>query len=738
MVVENAISSAVCFFSWTGSNGLVYCCQNLVAKIHSIDLLPMNRQGNFSCAVVTWSALVCLLLGRLVGAFDVPNGGQQRQDLQEHWSFVAAVRPAMPAVQSVRWPASPIDVFVVGRLEKEGLQPSVRADELALLRRVTFDLTGLPPVPSQVQRFLADDLPDAYVRYVDRLLGSPRYGERMAVIWLDLARYADTNGYQQDMARTQWNWRDWVIDAYNRNLPFDQFTIEQLAGDLLEEATLEQLIATGFNRNHLITIETGVIDEEYRVEYVMDRVVTTGTVWMGLTFVCARCHDHKYDPLSQRDFYQLFAFFNNVPEKGLNGFEPRLATPNAKQVVQLAALEEQIVVAKQKLKASPTDEQKEWLAGLEQSQKRLSETVPQTLIMRELPQARQTFILNRGLYDQPREMVQPGVPQGLPPLSEGGLTNRLKLARWLVDRGHPLTARVISNRLWQQLFGAGIVFTTEDFGTQGTPPTHPQLLDWLAIELMDRGWNVKQILRQLVTSSTYGQKSQMRSELLQRDPYNRLLARGPRYRLDAEMVRDQALVVSGLLVEQLGGEPVFPYQPQGVWLELNNRKEFTRPYPESKDSGLYRRSLYSFWKRTVPPPSLSALDAPDREYCVTRRSRTNTPLQALVLLHDRQFVEAARHLGLRMLREGGGDVESRLRYGFLLALTRQPSRQELAVTTELLLAQLAEFSNNPAAAQSLLDVGKSPADASLDTIEQAAWTTIARMMLNLNETITKY
>jgi len=671
-------------------------------------------------------------------AWSAEDGDDQRNDSQEHWALVPPARPAVPEVRSAHGTASPIDAFVAARLEKEGLEPSPRADKLTLLRRVTLDLTGLPPTPDQIEAFLADDSPDAYLRLVDRLLSSPRYGERMAVTWLDVARYADTNGYQQDMPRTQWNWRDWVIDAYNRNMPFDQFTIEQLAGDLLDEPTAEQLIATGFNRNHLITIETGVIDEEYRVEYVMDRVVTTGTVWLGATLVCARCHDHKYDPISQRDFYRFFAFFNNVPEKGFRGFDPSLATPNAQQAARLAELDDQIAAATEAAEDQPTDEQQQLLAQLEQSKKELSEQIPQTLIMREMPEPRQAFILDRGLYDQPRDLVQPDVPQALPPLPAGGQVNRLKLARWLVSGDNPLTARVTVNRLWHQLFGAGIVLTTEDFGTQGSPPTHPRLLDWLAVEFMDSGWDVKQMLRQLVTSATYCQDSRITPQLLQRDPQNRLLARGPRFRMDAEMVRDQALAVSGLLVEQLGGEPVYPYQPDGVWLELNNREEFTRPYPESEDDGLYRRSIYWFWKRTNPPPSLAALDAPDREYCVTRRSRTNTPLQALVLLHDTQFVEAARHLGARMLREGGADVESRLRYGFLLTLTRQPSRQELDVMGDLLAAQLAEFRQDPSAARALLDVGKSPPDATLDVTEHAAWTTIARMMLNLDDAITKY
>jgi hypothetical protein len=897
-----------------------------------------------------------------------------------HWSFVSPQRPAPPATNS-DWPLNPIDQFILRRLSAEGLSPAEPSDRETLVRRVSYDVTGLPPTLAEIDAFLADQRPGAYERMVARYLDSPHYGEQMARWWLDLSRYADTNGYQYDRERQQWVWRDWVIWALNENMPFDQFTIKQLAGDLLPGATPLDRLATGFNRNHPITIEGGVIDEEYRTEYVVDRLNTTSNVWLGLSMGCARCHDHKYDPISQREFYELFAFFNQVPERGLNGFDPRekIASPLADGAAEridgeiarlrkaLAALpddadarqaawEEQItsqqavgwtVVEPTAAKSSggstltPQDdhsllagganpakdtytitaetqrtgitavrlealthaslpgggpgrypnsnfvltdfvleaisladpkqsqlvrfvkviadyEQKGYPAGstidnnrssgwavdgpthkkdcaavfvaeeafgfeggtelrftlrhesphaqhnvgrprlaitsdaqpsldgglpeevrgiiatprnkrtlpqrtalqkyfaefhpsplarpllaqiarLEQEKTSLAATAPATLIMRELPAPRKTHVLYRGEYDKPRDPVQPGVPAILPKLRGEGPANRLALARWLVDPQHPLTARVAVNRLWQQVFGVGLVKTAEDFGVQGEWPSHPELFDWLATEYVRTGWDTKAMLQLMLTSAAYRQSSRITPQALARDPENRLLARGPRFRLAAEEIRDTALAASGLLNRRVGGPSVYPYHPQGLWLEINNRPGYSRAYPHTTDPAhLYRRSMYTFWKRTVPPPSLATFDAPEREYCVVRRSRTNTPLQAFVLMHDPQYVEAARALGARILRETGAtDPAARVVHGFRLATGRLPSEREASILVNVHQARLAHYKSHPEEARKLLTVGASPRDENLDLAQHAAWTTVARLLLNLSETITK-
>ena len=673
----------------------------------------------------------------------------QGADYQPHWSLIAPVAPALPEVRDQNWPRGPIDRFVLARLEQEGLKPAPEADRRTLIRRVTLDLTGLPPTPAEVRAFLADDAPDAYEKRVDRLLASPRHAEQMARQWLDLARFADTNGYQYDQERTQWPWRDWVIDAFARNMPFDQFTIEQLAGDLLPGAEPMQILATGLNRNHGITVEGGVIDEEYRVEYVMDRVNTTSTIWLGLTVGCSRCHDHKFDPISRKEFYQFYAFFNQVDEKGMNGFDPRISVLSPLQAKDLEEIDQQIAPKQRALREPPTADAagpngiearkrlQHELDMLLKRRKAYEGTTVRTLIMRDRAQPRETFMLERGQYDQLGEKVTAGVPAALPPLSAEGPRNRLALARWLVDPKHPLTARVAVNRYWLRYFGTGLVKTVEDFGTQGEWPSHPELLDYLATEFVRSGWDVRQMQRLIVTSATYRQSAAATAEVRERDPENRLLARGPRLRLEAEEIRDTVLAVSGQLVEKVGGPSVYPYQPAGLWMELNNREGFSKEYPQGKGDDLYRRSMYTFWKRTVPPPVMQTFDAPNREVCVARRSRTNTPLQALAMMYSPQSVEAARHLAARMLREGGDTTAQRIAWAVVAATAREPEPADAATLLALYETQHAAFAKDRAAALKLLSVGDSPRDDKLDVAEHAALTTVARVILNLDETITK-
>ncbi len=670
----------------------------------------------------------------------VSQGGQ----FEKHWSFNPPSRSARPAVSNREWTRNPVDDFILARMEQAGLQPLPEADRTTLIRRVTLDLTGLPPTPAEVDAFLADQSPAAYENLVDRLLASPRYGERMAQDWLDAARFADSGGYQGDIFRTMWPWRDWVIAAFNRNLPFDQFTIEQLAGDLLPNPTRDQLIASGFHRNHRINDEDGIIVEEFRVEYVVDRVETTANVWLGLTMGCSRCHDHKYDPLTQADFYRFYAFFNNIDEsgRGHGNAPPNLQLTTPEQDRQVGELDLELLALQEKLKALGTDPgavtQRQDLTNQLQAVRKKKEaalaTAPITMIMRELPVPRETFILIRGAYDKPGERVTRALPAALPPLPPGAPVNRLGLAQWLVDPGHPLTSRVIVNRYWQLVFGAGLVPTPEDFGTQGSPPSHPELLDWLATEFVRTGWDVKQLLRLLVTSATYRQSSSGSAEHFRRDPENLLLARGARYRLPAELVRDQALAASGLLAERLGGASVLPYQPEGLWTELASAGQ---DYPQSHGADLYRRSMYTFWRRTVHHPTMAAFDAPAREICTVRRPRTNTPIQALALMNEPGFVEASRNLAERVLREAGPETDARLTWAFRLVLARVPTEAELKFLRAEWQTFHERYTAQPDAAVKLIAVGESKAQAALVPAELAAYTAIANTILNLDEAVTK-
>ena len=911
----------------------------------------------------------------------------------KHWSYIP---PKRPPIHQVPGPLDgAIDALVTARLEKEGLEPSPPADRATLLRRVTLDLTGLPPSPGELAAFLADERPDAYERAVDRLLASPRYGERMAVPWLNAARYADTSGYQSDGERIMWRWRDWVIEALSANMPFDQFTIEQLAGDLLPGATLEQKLATGFNRNHRGNGEGGIIPEEYAVEYVIDRVETTSTVWLGLTMGCVRCHDHKFDPFTQRDFYQLYAFFSNVSEKGraikLGNSPPYIKTPTRWQQEQRERLQQEAAAAQatwNNVQNELSTRQAEWertfspLAGLDwrpkadlvaaisldsdsapgtfvdgvadrvdgavgkaaelrgtccldagdlgnfgfldkftlsawvlvpeggggtvisrmtdtpegdgyqlaivsgkvqlnlvkrwlddairveteeplesgkwhhvaatydgsreaagirlyvdgrpqevnvlldelnqsfttkeplrvgggggpamrfrgqidevwvykydlspdrievlataatiadilakpterrteagqtklrehfaavraparlkdvrrhaiAAQRRLrafDESLPTTMVMDDFA-PRLAHVLIRGQYDQPGERIEPRVLEQVLPLPAGAPPNRLGLVQWLVDPSHPLTARVTVNRFWQMYFGAGLVKTVEDFGSQGEWPVHPELLDLLATDFVRSGWDVKRLQRQIVTSGTYRQSSRLPAELIERDPDNRLLARGPRVRLPAEMVRDQALAASGLLVEEVGGPSVRPYQPPGLWKELTGGDD----YQPGGGADLYRRSLYTFWKRTIPPPSMATFDAASREFCSIRETRTNTPLQALALLNEETYVEAARVLAQRIMREAA-EPDERLKLAFVLLVAREPSAKELEILRAALDRHLARYAAEPTEAEKLLSVGQFPRPADLPAAELAAYAAVCSTILNLDEVVTK-
>ncbi|MCA9053880.1 MAG: DUF1553 domain-containing protein [Planctomycetaceae bacterium] len=915
---------------------------------------------------------------------------------EEHWAFVAPERPAAPADAeltdaSAVWPINEIDRFILARMTEHGLSPSAEASKERLIRRVTFDLTGLPPTLEEIDAFLADDSPNAYENVVDRLLKSPRYGEHMARYWLDAARYGDTHGLHLDNIRSIWPYRDWVIQAYNDNMPFDEMTIEQLAGDLLESPTQSQRVATGFNRCNVTTSEGGAIAEEFHVRYTVDRVETVGTVFLGLTLGCAVCHDHKFDPVTQQDFYSLYAFFNSFNENAMDGnallpppfmevptedqrarrdgLQAQLAAANGELDAAIASIEyndpyadtpseelprsefvwiedaappganvqhsghgwefvtppapvfsgekatkrtaegmgqhfftgakpELVIGAGDVLFASvyldpanpprqvmlqfndgswehraywgenligwgkddspsgrrlgdlpeagrwvrlevPVDQvglspgkklngwaftqhggtvywdhagivtrtpqagqsfesQRQWevaigegkdlskelqdalkvkteersdgqkqllrryfleqvypasreqLASLltqrnevQKSLDGINNEIPKTMVVEELNDPKEAFVLIRGDYDKKGDPVTRKLPSVLPPLPADAPMNRLGLARWLVDRSHPLTSRVTVNRWWLRYFGTGIVKTAEDFGIQGETPSHPELLDWLAVELMDSGWDVKHLQKLMVMSATYRQSSVVTPDRLKIDPYNRFLSRGPRFRLEAEAIRDNALAISGLLVGDIGGPGVKPYQPGGLWEAVGYTDSNTAKFSQDAGEKLYRRSVYTFWKRTSHPPSMAMFDAPSREACAVRRARTNTPLQALALMNDKQYVEAARHFAQRILDSGGESDEARLVWAFRTVTARRPDPHELEVLQSLLASQQEAFSNHPDAAKELVDSATTqPQPAHLDRDhardpELAAWTLVANLLLNLDEVVTK-
>lgn len=621
---------------------------------------------------------------------------------KDHWSFIAPVKSDIPKVANTNWPSNAIDYFILKRLEDKGLKPSEKASKEKLIRKVYFDLTGLPPTTKAIDDFLSDESDMAYEKVVDQLLASKAYGERMTANWLDVSRYADTHGYQDDLERTMWPWRDWVINAFNKNLPYNEFITWQIAGDLLPNPTLEQVVATGFNRNHKITQEGGVIDEEYRVEYVMDRTNTTSTALLGLTMECARCHDHKYDPISQKDFYSMYGFFNKVDEKGRIEYD-EIPEPNIK--ITDKDIEESLTFIHK-----PDSIQDIKL-----------------MVMADGAPERQTFILKRGQYDAPTEQVNLGTPKAILAFPENLPKNRLGLVEWLFDKENPLTARVAVNRIWQQIFGTGIVSTVDDFGNQGALPTHPELLDWLAVTFRGKSWDMKAMIKMMVMSSTYQQTSKVTPELLEIDPDNQLLARSSRSKLTAEMVRDNALAISGLLVDKIGGPSVKPYQPEGLWEETTSGQGLTK-YIMDKGENQYRRSLYTFWKRTVPPPAMITFDAAMRDICSVKRQKTSTPLQALVMLNDPQLIEASKHLAKDLLGTEALSDEDRVKTIFRIITSRYPDANETNSLLEYLESSKEHF-------EPIAEDGET--SNTIQNKELYAFTVLASMIFNLDEAIIK-
>lgn len=665
---------------------------------------------------------------------------QDGAKFETHWAFEPVTRTSTPVVRDQAWVRNPIDAFILSRLERDGMMPSDSASPEVLLRRLSLDLTGLPPEIAEQDRLLADfkasqseDSDEAYARWVDHFMASPHYGERMAVDWLDAARYADTNGYQVDRDRDMSAWRDWVINAFNSNMPFDEFTIHQIAGDLLPEAGEIEKIASGFHRNHMLNEEGGIIAEEFLVEACCDRVETTATVWLGQTFNCVRCHDHKFDPFTQKDFYSLYAFFNNVEEQGVGNYganyrrsaPPFLLLPTAEQQARLKDLET-------RKSTVPAEEQKavaDQIAAIEQE-------ISTVMIMQERKESRQTRILMRGDYSQPGAVVEAATPAVLPAMSDNAPRNRLGLAQWLVDRRNPLTARVTVNRIWQSIFGTGLVRTSEDFGSQGEYPSHPELLDWLAMELMDSGWDIQHLLKLILSSSTYRQASHVTPDRLERDPENRLLSRGPRFRLQSEFVRDQALGASGLLNQKIGGPSVKPYHPPGLYEQVTAGST-TNTYVQGGPDELFRRSMYTYWKRSVPHPAMLVFDAPFRETCTVRRTRTNTPLQALNLLNDPVYLEASRALALRMIQEGGSTSDEQIRRGFRRLLVREPSPEELSILNAAYYRNLRDFEADPDAAAALIRSEVVKFESETPMAVAAALTVVSSSLLNLDEAVMK-
>ncbi|MCH8979171.1 MAG: PSD1 domain-containing protein [Armatimonadetes bacterium] len=645
----------------------------------------------------------------------------------KHWSYMAPVLPALPAVSDSSWPQGAIDRFVLARLESEGLAPSERAGKATLVRRVYLDLIGLPPTIREMEAYLSDTAPGAYGRLVDRLLDSPHFGERQAIPWLDLARYADTDGYEKDNRRSMWPYRDWVIEAFNDDMPFDRFTIEQIAGDLLPDATKDQLIATGFHRNTMHNREGGVDQGEQRWLTLVDRVGTTGTVWLGATLECAQCHDHKFDPFSSEDFYRFLAFFDNSDEPSLNVQDP-VTLERVKRLLQrIAELEKVLPELKQESDAFKTAEKA--VRGLRAEANALNSMT--TLILREksaYPPV--TPMRMNGSYMSPGKTVSADTPGSLPPMQDR--KDRMGLAKWLVSRENPLTARVVMNRLWEQYFGVGLVKTSGDFGTKGERPSHAGLLDWLAVEFMESGWSLKHMHRLIVTSATYRQSSAMTGEMVARDPENRLLARGPRFRLSAELIRDNAFSAAGILSAKVGGPSVFPDQPAGIWNMPYSDDKWTLSDGDDK----YRRGVYTFWRRSSPYPAFTNFDAMSRESCTVSREPTNTPLQALTTLNDAAFMRAARGLARRTLESGAKSVGGMVEHGFRRCLVRRPSAEESSRLVSLYHQELGRYEADIESAKLLIKQDRGYVDGAT-VAESAAWTMVANVLLNLDETITK-
>ncbi|MBC8351974.1 MAG: PSD1 domain-containing protein [Planctomycetes bacterium] len=672
----------------------------------------------------------------------------QGAEYEDFWAFVPPQRRPDPEVKDDTWLSQRIDRFVLARLEKENLKPQPPADKRTLIRRASLDLTGLPPTPEEIHRFVDDASPDAYANLVERLIASPQYGEHMAKYWLDLVRFADTNGIHHDHYREMTPYRDWVIQSFNENLRFDDFITYQVAGDLYEQPTLDQQIASGFNRLHLVIDRGTALPEESYTRNVVDRVSAVGTAFMGLTLGCAVCHDHKYDPLTQKDFYQLFAFFNNIdttPETpGKSPHPPFIRLPSAEQSDQLKSLESRIAVAtveiKQLKEAKSAESElklkEEELQSLTKSKTDLESTIPVTLVSKERADIQPAYILKRGVYDQPGEEVSRNTPAFLPSMGDAeGLRTRMDLARWLTDDKHPLTSRVTVNRFWQQFFGVGLVKTSEDFGAQGEYPSHPDLLDDLASGFMHSQWDVKSLVRSIVLSQTYQQSSRGSVDAFRTDPDNRLLARGSRFRLDSEMIRDQALAMSGLLNATMFGKSVKPPQPPNLWKSVSMVSSSTYSFEADTDDKIYRRSIYSFWKRAMPPPQMTIFDAPTRESCIARRERTNTPVQALVLMNESQFFLAAQQFAHQLVAKKELSEEERLIFAYESVTSHLPDSTELASLRSGLEGLKEIYQEDIAAANTMTTDIELTSDQA--RIEVASYTMLVNSLFNLDVTKTR-
>jgi hypothetical protein len=640
---------------------------------------------------------------------------EQGGKYEKHWAFVVPVKASLPEVTDKTWPKNEIDYFTLHRMEQENLLPNEQADKERLLKRVSLDITGLPPSLEMMDKFLADNSENAYEKIVDQLLQTDQYGEKMALHWLDVARYADSYGYQDDNIRTQWPWRDWVIHAFNKNLPYDQFVTWQIAGDMLPNATKEQILATGFFRNHKYTEEGGVVPEEYRIEYLIDKTKTFGKGILGVTIECAQCHDHKYDPFKQKDYYSLLAFFNNTKEIGYEG-DVGVSKP-----------------AKMPILYIDSNDRKNILSFIH---KKDTATL-MVSVLGERDTLRKTYLLNRGRYDAPGIEVQ---PNALPAVMKFDTVqfprNRLGLAKWTVSKNNPLTARVFVNQLWQEIFGKGIVKSSGDFGMQGELPTHPELLDWLAVDFMEHGWDIKRLVKQIVMSATYRQSAKISSEKLSKDPENTFLSRGPRNRLQAEFIRDLVLSSSGLLIKTIGGPSVKPYQPQGLWESATSGRGVLATYIQDHGDSLYRRGMYTFIKLTVPPPSMVMFDASNRDQCEVRRLKTNTPLQALIMMNDPTVLEASRVMAEKLSLEQTATAD-KITKAFRLIVCRKPSANELKSLQDYYNDQLQQFSQKKLSAEKTIEAGEYAISKNIDINNTASLIKVINIIYNLEETITK-
>lgn len=737
-----------------------FACHGPDEKVRKADLRLDTKDGAMASAVVPGKPETSELIARVASkdpdsVMPPPKSGKKlaprevdiltrwvKEGAQyaQHWAYVKPVRPAVPEIRNPNYEIrNPIDNFMAARLLHEGLKQSPPADRYTLIRRVALDLTGLPPTPQEVDEFVTDTRPDAYEKLVDRMLAKPAFGEHWARMWLDLARYADSAGYADDPPRTIWKYRDYVIRSFNANKPFDRFTIEQLAGDLLPNPTEDQLTATAFHRNTMTNNEGGTNDEEFRNVAVVDRVNTTFTVWMGTSIMCCQCHNHKYDPLTQKEFFRVFAFFNNTADADKRDESPTHPFWTPELLARKKKLEGEVARLEKQHKADKPG----WLGRvyLGAVKKQLATVAPVTTvpIMQELPagQRRKTRIQHRGNFLDLGDEVSEGVPAAFhplpgPPVATGGLT-RLDFAKWLVSPENPLTARVAANRFWEAIFGTGIVRTSEEFGIQGELPSHPELLDWLAVEFQS-DWDVKRFLKLLVTSATYRQSAKVTPELYERDPDNRLLARGPRVRLTAEMVRDQALSVAGLLSPKLFGPSVRPPQPN---LGVNAAFGGSIDWQPSTGEDRYRRGVYTVWRRSNPYPSMSTFDAPNRDTCTVRRARTNTPLQALVTMNDPVYVEAAQGLARRMMKDGGNTSAEKAAFGLRLCLSRPATDVEVMRLVKLHDDAKAKFAKDTAKAGQFATNPLGPLPNGTDPADAAAWTVVASVLLNLDEMVMK-